>query len=405
MPRRKPRNLDAVRFEMGTFERNLAKDAIMVQGMKAAAIPAAATLVGLGLAAAGFFMYNKIEDLSEWVEEGWKDGFGLVNDPTQTQDQVSNFVSPNRNPPHLEGMSAFSIYELHYDMRDDLKTYFSRMYCQANELEWTGANDSHFTTYVWSTSWLGTGSPETSRASSTFRFERDNVIEIAGEDVNEISEYVYQMIIRETDSRNTQARLASGVLGAASTGIGAAFSEATHWALRSSGFMRGEDGWDGQNWEDANGANRDPLLNFAWARTDFQTGKWWSTIDSQGDLAFWMDVSTGLQGGSKGINAQFENPENYSRGVWSYEQIIWFAHQEMQQGHWGPFIMFLAEHGQMPLVTEPTAPAIPTGEAPSSAEEEQSIADQEEASNESGRDDYMPGEEPPEERPDEPPRD
>ena len=66
MPRRRPRHLDAVRFEMGTFERQLAKDAIMVQGIKSAALQLAAGILGLGLAAAGFLAYNKVDDLKEW---------------------------------------------------------------------------------------------------------------------------------------------------------------------------------------------------------------------------------------------------------------------------------------------------------------------------------------------------
>ena len=397
MPRRKPRHLDSMRYELGTYERQLAKDLIIVQGIKAAALPVGFGLLGLGLAAAGFLAYNKVDDLKDWVSDQWEDGFGLVNDPAQTQEQVSNYVSPNRNPPHLEGMSTSSIYALHYNMRDEIKQYFSEMYCLHEGIDWTGENDAFFTQYYWSTSHLGTGDPS-SRATSTFRFERDEVIQIAGEDVNEISEYVYQMIIRETDSRNTQARLTSGLLGATSTGIGIAFSEATHWALRSSGFMRGSDGWNGQNWEEAPGANRDPLLNYAWGRTDFQTGKWWSTVDSQGDVAFWLDVSSGNQGGSKRINTNQKNPEGYGRNVWSYEQIIFNAHAEIQAGEWGPFLLYLSEQGGLPLVA--VAPS-DSSEVPAlTEEEEEAIRDQgqreqEQSSNESGRDDYMPGEEPP----------
>jgi len=347
MPRRRPRHLDAVRFEMGTFERQLAKDAILVQGMKSAALPLAAGLLGLGVATAGFLMYNKVDDLKDWVANQWDDGFGLVADPAVTQEQVSNYVSPNRNPAGMDGMSAFSIYELHYNMRDDLRQYFAQMWCDFNGLEWTGETDARFNREVWSHSLLGT--PIQNQA--TFRFERDEVILIAGEDVNEISEYVYQMIIRETDSRNTQARLMSGALGAVSTGIGAAFSEATHWALRSSGFMRGGSNWDGQNWEQADGANRDPLLMYAWGRTDFQTGKWWSTVDSQGDVAFWLDVAGGGHGGTRRIRADFENPESWmDSGIWSYEQIIYYAHRELSNDEWGPFILFLAEAGSMPLI-------------------------------------------------------
>ena len=184
MPRRRPRHLDAVRFEMGTFERQLAKDAIMVQGIKSAALPLAAGILGLGLAAAGFLAYNKVDDLKEWAKDQWEDGFGLVADPAVTQEQVSNYVSPTRTPAQFDGMSAFSIYEIHYNMRDDLCEHFSRMWADFEGREWNGEAHAFFLEYVWSTSWLGSGMTMT----PTFRFERNEDITVAGEDVNEISE-------------------------------------------------------------------------------------------------------------------------------------------------------------------------------------------------------------------------
>ena len=389
IPRRRPRNLDAFRFELGTLERDLLRDRNMIDGMRAAALPLSAGLLGLGLAAAGFLAYNKVDDLKDWVADQWSDGFGLVNDPEQTQEQVGSFVeSGPRTPNQFSGMSVHSVYEIHYNMRDDLCQYFSRMWCEFEGKEWNGENHEFFLQYYWSTSWLGTGQPMT----PTYRFERNEVLQIAGEDVNKISEYVYQMIIRETDSRNTQARVTSGVLGAMSTGIGLAFSEATHRALASSGFMKGTDGWNGQNWEQAPGANRDPLLMYAWGRTDFQTGKWYSTIDSQGDVAFWMDVNAGGHGGSKKIITSKPNPEKYD--AWSYEQIIYFAHEEMTNSEFGPFLQFISNNGGLPYVSN-SPPVLPPASAPTPEEEEQSIQDQIDASNDSGRDDFMPGEEPP----------
>lgn len=361
-----------------------------------------AGLLGLGFAAAGFLAYNKVDDLKDWVSDQWTDGFGLVADPELMQEQVSSYVEPgHRTPKQFAGMSVHSIYDLHYNMRDDLCQYFSRMWCEFEGREWNGENHSVFLEYVWSTSWLGSGQP----ISPTYRFERAEVIQVADSvNTNEISEYTYQMIIRETDSRNTQARVTSGLLGAVSTGIGAVFSEATHAALRSSGFMRGNDGWNGQNWEDAPGANRDPLLMYAWARTDFKTGKWWSTVDSQGDVAFWIAVSAGGMGASNAIVTTKPNPDNFS--AWSYEQIIYFAHEEMTNAEFGPFLQFLSTHGQMPFVA--TSPEVlPPASDPTPEEIEQSIQDQVEASNDSGRDDYMPGEEPPEDDPEDqygPPR-
>jgi hypothetical protein len=404
MPRRKPDKLDAVRYELGTYERQLAKDALFVQGIKAASIPLGAGLLALGIGTAGFLMYNKVDDLKEWVSDQWTDGFGLVNDPTQTQDQVGGYVAPTRGAlvsSEFDGMPVHTIYQIHYDERFDLLQYFARQWCRWEGIDYTGPNQERFKVEVWSSSFLGT--PLLNIA--TYRFERNEIVNTIESD-NEISEYVYQMIIRETDSRNTQARLTSGALGAISTGIGAAFSEATHWALRSSGFMRGSDGWDGQNWEEAPGANLDPLLMYAWGRTDFQTGKWWSTADSLGNVTFWTDRLQGIGGYDvPGANP----PEQFEK--FTYEQIIHQAHQEMTDGEWfGPCLTFIANRLGMslvapenPLETEPT-PVLTEEEE--EAIQEQGQQDQQDASNESGRDDYMPGEEPPEDENDQygPPR-
>jgi hypothetical protein len=245
----------------------------------------------------------------------------------------------------------------------------------------------------WMPSKLGNNSA--GQMVGTYRFESDQLTIVGGEDVNTISNYVYQMIIRETDSRNTMARLGGGIIGGAAAGpLGIAASEATSWLLRSSGFMRGNDGWDGQNWEEAGGANFDPLLMYAWGRTDFQTGNWWSTVDSQGDVGFWMDVMAGGHGGTNEIVTKKFNPD-YKDGVWSYEQIIYFAHQEIQNNEWGPFLLWLAQEpswGEFPMVMEASQPT----DLPGLTEEE------EEAIREQGRreqeendpdDDRMPGDE------------
>ena len=50
MPRRRPRNLDAMRFELGSYERGLMNDKIMVDGLKALALPLGAGFLGLGIA-------------------------------------------------------------------------------------------------------------------------------------------------------------------------------------------------------------------------------------------------------------------------------------------------------------------------------------------------------------------
>lgn len=374
MPRRRPKNLDAIRYELGTYERQLAKDAIMITGIKSMALPLSAGLLGLGIAMGGFLAYNKIDDVKEWFEEGWESGFGAKADPKQIQEQVSSYAPPLDSPTvpqEFKGMSVAEMYRVRYDQRHDLAMYFSRLFIEQEGIPridltygdgsqipsnlnapkvdphtFSGPNHKWFMDNIWAYGPLGTPPPH---EYPTFRFERPEVIQIAGEDVNEISEYTYQMIIRETDSRNTQARYMSGLVGGLTTGIGAAASWATHAMLASSGFMANNDGWDGQNWEEANGANFDPLLMFAWARTDFQTGNWFTTADSVGSTHFWLAVNEGEMGGTNQIQAGFENPDQFGtqeKGtVWSYEQIIKYAWEEMQgepRGGRYPFLEFLA---------------------------------------------------------------
>lgn len=397
-----------MRFELGSYERGLMNDKIMVDGLKAMAVPLGAGFLGLGIAMGGFLAYNKIEDLTEWLEEGWETGFGAKADPEQIQEQVSGYI-PKPGSTHIpewgEGMAVSEMYRVLYDMRNDLAMYFSQIFIEqegipvddngapsgfGTEKSYTfnGPNHEFFMNNYWGTGKLGTPIQDT----PTFRFERPEVILFEGKDVNEISEYTYQMIIRETDSRNTQARIISGAQGAVSTGIGLIASEATHWMLRRSGFMANDDGWDGQNWEEANGANFDPLLMFAWARTDFQTGKWWSTADSVGSITFWANVADGYNGSAEveGAPSNLGTETQNGRTVFSYETIIREAHREMTgnpRSGLQPFLRMLsASMGGIPYQLAPLTP-----------EEEEAIAEagrQEQEAQTPGGDDQMPGEEP-----------
>ena len=345
----------------------------------------AAGLLAMGIAAAGFLAYNKLEDLEDWLKDQWEDGFGLSAEPAVVQDGIANQTAPvgTRTPTGFEGMNIHQIYEIHYNERSALLMWISQQWAAWNGLEWTGATHDQFL-------------DDTTRSTllRTYRFERNELITTSTAK-NEISEYAYQMIIRETAYRNAQARITSGVVGAISTGIGAAFSEATHWALRTSGFMQKGD-WDGLDWRKAPGANLDPLLDFAWARTDFKTGDWWSTVDSVGDVAFWLDRAEGVGGYTIGSGAG-RNPEGFKK--WTYEQVIHAAFNELESADYtDPFLTYLLESvavGYIEPSPEPVAPSVPTGDAPSDEAEEESRRDQEQSSNESGRDDYMPGEDAP----------
>lgn len=128
-------------------------------------------------------------------------------------------------------------------------------------------------------------------------------------------------------------------------------------------------------------------------------------------------MSTKLQKKSKKINTNQQNPEGYSSDVWDYEQIIRYAWEEMQNGEFGPFLLYLAEQGGMPLISSAPSEPAPSGPA-ETPQEEQERLDQERREREEAMrraeeeqeesapdDDRMPGEDaPPPDREDEPPR-
>ena len=114
--------------------------------------------------------------------------------------------------------------------------------------------------------------------------------------------------------------------------------------------------------------------------------------------AFWLDVANGGQGSIRMEGTPSSSDTKLS--ILDYEGIIWDAHREMTDGEWGPVLIWLSNQGSMPLVTTSSGPPPPPPLTPEEIEriEEEGRQQQEDVSNESGRDDYMPGEEPPEER-------
>jgi len=336
MPRRKPRHLDAVRFEMGTKERELAETYIWSQ---AVAKGGGFLALGAGIAIAGLFMYNTFEDISKWLAEGWRTGFGLVEDAAATSLQVSNAITPEHTNLSMDelpegypkmdfaGMSIYTIYELGTEKRKTILDYSMRAVAASRGLEYTGAVD-----YALKQEF------KDKLFSKTYPLCLQNPVIGASGEENSMSEYGYQITIREISSRNDWARGIAQVQGFLSTGIGYFAAGWTQDLLRASGFMQNE-AWDGEDWTKAPGAVFDPLLMFAWARTNFETGNWWSSPDSPGGATFTFDpgdygddiflhVVPGAptrkgKWDDSGIGGQVDR--------WSYEEVIWAAEFEIQE--------------------------------------------------------------------------
>jgi len=333
VPRRKPRNLDAVRYELGTKERELVSDYIYTQAL---AKGGGALAIGAGIAVAGFFAWNTIEDIYRWLERGWETGFGLVEDPAATSSQVSGAIAPSESnldldelpegypPMHLAGMSVFTIYELGTQNRKKIVDYCTQSLALARGLPiypqpGAGAADydlkQEYKNYLFMQTW-----PFCLQAP---------VIGSDGTE-NAMSEYGYQITIREISARNDFAQTAG--IGFAALGLG------VQALMRGSGFMQNE-AWDGNDWKTAPGAVMDPLLSFAWARTNFETGNWWSTADAPGGNSFASnpgndvraDVFLHVVPGADRTSSKFQQGMGVgSQGRWSYEEVLYCAVHELE---------------------------------------------------------------------------
>ena len=334
MPRRKPRHLDAVRFEMGTKERELAESYIWTQ---AVAKGGGFLALGAGIAVAGFFMYNTIEDIYRWIQRGWETGFGLVEDPAATSAQVSGAIAPSDSNlsfdempegyPSLDltGMSIYTIYDLGTQNRKKVLDFLTLQLSHARDLPiypapGAGASEyalrQEFQNYLFMKTWpLCLQDPTLASDGTT----------------NAMSEYGYQITIREISARNDFAQTAG--VGLFGLGLG------VQWLARTSGFMQTE-AWDGNDWKTAPGAITDPLLSFAWARTNFETGNWWSTADAPGGNSFAQtgggndvrtDVFLHTVPGADRTSGKFSADMGFNEpGRWSYEEVLYCAAFEIE---------------------------------------------------------------------------
>ena len=382
MPRRKPRHLDAVRFEMGTKERELAESYIWSQ---AVAKGGGFLALGAGIAVAGFFMYNTIDDIYRWIQRGWETGFGLVEDPAATSAQVSGAIAPSDSNlsfdempegyPSLDltGMSVYTIYDLGTQNRKKVLDFLTLQLSHARDLPiypapGAGASEyalrQEFQNYLFMKTWpLCLQDPTLASDGTT----------------NAMSEYGYQITIREISARNDFAQTAG--VGLFGLGLG------VQWLARTSGFMQTE-AWDGNDWKTAPGAITDPLLSFAWARTNFETGNWWSTADAPGGNSFAQtgggndvrtDVFLHTVPGADRTSGKFSADMGFNEpGRWSYEEVLYCAAFEIEN-YVGtatpcPFLEYILA----PLGLSVASVQGP-GSPPLSAEEEETSQLQEEA--------------------------
>lgn len=260
MPRRKPDGKSVIvnRIEMGDFERRQLEDA-KVAMMIAAATPAVGLgLLGVGIAAAGMFIGNTLEEMKQWWDDSKEEMFGLGHSDTDIQTSTSdtpadlnNRQMPNINStefpgvPDLDGMSPASIYNLLYGTRSDIRDYARDLWLNQMGLVSNPTNRTTFND--------GATQLLTSRPRADTRVTGDN----------ELSIFTYQMAIRETAARRNQGRAGSTVAGIL-TGWGVIASEAV-WRLGNAIGFGHASNWTSGNVTEAPGYIADPLLD--WVRT------------------------------------------------------------------------------------------------------------------------------------------
>lgn len=260
MPRRKPDGKSVIvnRIEMGDFERRQLEDA-KVAMMIAAATPAVGLgLLGIGIAAAGMFVGNTLEEMKAWWDESKEEMFGLGHSDTDIQTSTSdtpadlnNRQMPNIDStefpgvPDLDGMSPASIYNLLYGTRADIRDYARDLWLNQMGLVSNPTNRTTFND--------GATQLLTSRPRADTRVTGDN----------ELSIFTYQMAIRETAARRNQGRAGSTVAGIL-TGWGVIASEAV-WRLGNAVGFGHASNWTSGNVTEAPGYIADPLLD--WVRT------------------------------------------------------------------------------------------------------------------------------------------
>lgn len=261
MPRRKPDGKSVVvnRLELGDFERRQLEDAKLALAVAAVTPAVGLAAIGIGVGMAGLFIGNSLKEIQEWFDEGKQKMWGLghsddsisqstTDAPADLNDKQMPNIDGDKFPgiPDFEGMSPATIYETVNSARGDIQDYAMELWMTTNGLE-----SRPFTR---TTFYDGCTSPLLKR-----RFFADTRV-FEGDDV---SNFTYQMAIRETAARRNQGRAASTVAGLL-TGWGVIASEAV-WRIGNWLGIGHASDWTSGDVTEAPGYIDDPLLD--WIRT------------------------------------------------------------------------------------------------------------------------------------------
>jgi hypothetical protein len=244
------------RIELGDFERQAVKDMMMVQGIRAAALPVGIGVAGLAIGAGIFMAYKSLDEIKEWVGDRWEDPFGTKQQSQESfQNDVSNtpIMANTRNtdtmPPTLEGLSAYGGYEATWNVWDATIGRQYRAWTQTNSLI-----ENHETLTFFKNNVQGF-------LNRVGIYRVDDDLRDAEGNIQTYSQFGYQLAIRETAYRRKMGWIGTGLLSA----FGGPFPLLAGGVASWLGFAN-ETEWKSTDPKDAAGYIPDPLLDIAWAR-------------------------------------------------------------------------------------------------------------------------------------------
>jgi hypothetical protein len=322
MPRRRPRNIDVTRFELGDFERTQLSDLKWAMAAPGIGILGAGAAIGAGLYFGAMYLNNSLDDVREHLSNWWITNIGAddetkaavmdaIGETTIEGDTYSYTV-----PDWMEGLTVYAAYDLCKEWEGQIYEAQYGRWLTAQGLEHSFARRKYWN----------------ANSRSGFSVRVSNAID--ERDGTNVSPFAYQLMIRETAARRREGKVASLIGGGAVGGLlGAGISSAV-WLVGD--FVAG-DQWTGDWAESAPGYIDDPLLWTAWLRTDFPGVDAVPSISNPGDVNSALDFETEL---FETHLAMSSDPEDL-RGMWPIQPMTPYVDQDVrwrpsEEGDTGP---------------------------------------------------------------------
>ena len=280
MPRRRPRNIDVTRFELGDYERQQLSDIKWAMAAPGLGILGAGAAIGAGIYFGAMFFNNTLDEVREYLSTWWDRNIGIDEETkAAVQDAIGETTMEGDTytydlPEWAEGMSVYAAYDLCKEWEAEIFEAQYERWLTAQGLQHSFEHRKYWRQF--------NRSPFTQRITNAI------------DDEIGVSPFAYQLLIRETAARRRQGKVAS-LLGG--TGVGSLLGPAGAWAgagVASAVWLAGDaigalgNNWTGDWATSAPGFIDDPLLWVAWLRTDFPG------VDAVPGTANPDDINSGL---------------------------------------------------------------------------------------------------------------